>query len=580
MTSNTFFRVWAGAQVVYKNSLTFGTEITNNYCGEAYNGIALINGTPGLSAQEPFNFADNEFENLNFGLVLSGNFDDPNTPNVRPTIAGNTITTALTITPSPFPDIPESAGIWSIYNPGLVIRDNTITGFAAPVGPRPIFGVLVENSPQTQVLCNTINRHTAGVRFSDLCEQSTVRNNFLLDNQAGLIITNNGIIGQQGFDASGADAANFNVWGRTDAAFNPPYAAADMFALVSAGSDGTQSPFLAPTDDTPLAPLAGLGTFTFNPLNLQNGWFNPSTLAIDFDCVNAPLSSDCIDVFPDAQFSYQPPTGCVDHFFFTSGGGYSINDLGLVVRVATDSLVFPKFTTQSRYRMKQDLFDVLTRDVPLRNAHPALAQFYTTSLGTNLYRLWQLDSTLASGNLVHAAQLNAALQPQNMLEANERAFNTLAIALAEADSLTPTQLNELVALAQRCPLSDGRAVYRARVLRARFHGPWVGYPDVCTDYATLMRTTDRTTTQPDNTLRFRLHPNPTQGRVTVSRIGGAGEVHLEITNLTGNPVLTTTLPADAPAQELKLDGLAAGVYLCRFVQNGQTLETQKLVLTR
>jgi hypothetical protein len=407
-----------------------------------------------------------------------------------------------------------------------------------------------------------------------------VRHNYILDNQAGVVIFNNGIIGQQGFDATGADAANFNVWGRTAPALNPPYAAADMFALVSAGSDGTQSPFLAPTDDSPLAPLASLGTFTFNPLNLQNGWFNDVTLAIDPNCNPGGQVGVCIDVFPDAQFSYQPPTGCVDHFFFTSGGGYSINDVGLALRVATDSLTFPKFTTQSRYRMKQDLFDVLTRDVPLRNAHPALAQFYTASLGTNLYRLWQLDSTLAAGNLGHAAQLNAALQPQNLLEANERAFNTLAIALAEADSLTPTQLDELVALAQRCPLSDGRAVYRARVLRARFHGPWIGYPDVCTDYTTQMRTTDRTTTQPDNTLRFRLHPNPTQGRVTVSRTGGAGAVNLEITNLTGNPVLTATLPADAPAQELKLDGLAAGVYLCRFVQDGQTLETQKLVLTK
>jgi hypothetical protein len=81
--------------------------------------------------------------------------------------------------------------------------------------------------------------------------------------------------------------------------------------------------------------------------------------------------------------------------------------------------------------------------------------------------------------------------------------------------------------------------------------------------------------------QFILHPNPTQGQLTVRRSGNGGSrVELEITTPRGQVLVRGTLRPTDRETVLNLESLAAGVYLCRFVQDGQTLETQKLVLTK
>jgi hypothetical protein len=81
--------------------------------------------------------------------------------------------------------------------------------------------------------------------------------------------------------------------------------------------------------------------------------------------------------------------------------------------------------------------------------------------------------------------------------------------------------------------------------------------------------------------QFILHPNPTQGQLTVRRSwSGLSRVELEITTPRGQVLVRGTLRPTDRETVLNLESLAAGVYLCRFIQNGQTLETHKLVLTR
>jgi hypothetical protein len=80
---------------------------------------------------------------------------------------------------------------------------------------------------------------------------------------------------------------------------------------------------------------------------------------------------------------------------------------------------------------------------------------------------------------------------------------------------------------------------------------------------------------------FILHPNPSQGQLTVCRSGGTGQrVDLLITTVGGQVLVRGHLRPTDRETVLNLESLAAGVYLCRFVHNGANLETHKLVLTR
>ena len=81
---------------------------------------------------------------------------------------------------------------------------------------------------------------------------------------------------------------------------------------------------------------------------------------------------------------------------------------------------------------------------------------------------------------------------------------------------------------------------------------------------------------------FSLYPNPAQKRVVVNLAGGVGTAGagvISLCDLTGRVLLRKAVVAGAPAAELDLENLAAGVYLVQVEQGGRRY-TQRLLHTR
>jgi hypothetical protein len=175
-------------------------------------------------------------------------------------------------------------------------------------------------------------------------------------------------------------------------------------------------------------------------------------------------------------------------------------------------------------------------------------------------------------SLIEAANQNAPAD--SLYEANEQAFNTLAIkAAASIDSLSGSELSALFSLANQCPLSGGDAVFRARSLY-RLADPTYRFDNaaLCQPSAALRAP------EAAAPLDFKLFPNPTFG-LTVLEFSTsiAGSVNVTLYSLQGQPVLQQTAGEGAQHIILETAVLPGGTYFCRVTGVDGITGVKKLV---
>jgi hypothetical protein len=175
-------------------------------------------------------------------------------------------------------------------------------------------------------------------------------------------------------------------------------------------------------------------------------------------------------------------------------------------------------------------------------------------------------------SLIEAANQNAPAD--SLYEANEQAFNTLAIkAAASIDSLSGSELSALFSLANQCPLSGGDAVFRARSLyhlvdpTYRFNNSALCQPNAAIQAPKA--------TPP---LDFKLFPNPTSG-LTVLEFSTplSGRANVTLYSLQGQPVLQQTAGKGAQHILLETAALPGGTYFCKVMGANGVMGVKRLV---
>ena len=209
---------------------------------------------------------------------------------------------------------------------------------------------------------------------------------------------------------------------------------------------------------------------------------------------------------------------------------------------------------------------------------------YTNSVG----QFYRVDSLLqlgiSTGNISTISQaklLNASISTPNLLEQNEKWLNATYIDMqtTEPDS---TILLMLEQLAIKCPQYDGEAVYQARSLLMYYFGK--SYNSIC-DMQNIQpsgsRTVNTATVQTEPTyVSASVYPNPTHKDITVTYTKGEGNeaAVFELYNMVGELVVNQTLTENKTT--LSLSDLSNGIYIYIIKQDGVTLQTNKLVLSK
>ena len=156
---------------------------------------------------------------------------------------------------------------------------------------------------------------------------------------------------------------------------------------------------------------------------------------------------------------------------------------------------------------------------------------------------------------------------------NEIYFSTIA---KEVYTFTPTQLMEIIEIANQCPLAGGAAVYKARGLWSTVNDS-LAFDDtgVCNALGMSMRKPHTVTTPPKAVAV--IYPNPANRELNVYCPDIVeNEALLSIYDLTGKRLMSVILTQSN--QKIALDKITKGIYLVQIVSQNKMLLNEKLII--
>jgi hypothetical protein len=174
---------------------------------------------------------------------------------------------------------------------------------------------------------------------------------------------------------------------------------------------------------------------------------------------------------------------------------------------------------------------------------------------------------------------NAAIATGALIEANHKAVNEVYLSTLAKDitEFTPAQAADLFEVANQCPLTGGNAVFRARAIYGLIDDDQE-YDDAALCLQQGLITKNKPADAPPTCL---LLPNPAKDQATLVLDAPLSEpATLLLTNALGAVALSVRVPAEQLRTELKLAGLAPGIYHYTLRGLQGTLGTGKLAVER
>lgn len=208
-----------------------------------------------------------------------------------------------------------------------------------------------------------------------------------------------------------------------------------------------------------------------------------------------------------------------------------------------------------------------------------LQAFYARMQNSNIARFTEAEQSINSGKFESAASAIQAIQPSNLQEDNLKQVYLIMLGMREhSERVTDADKLALWNIASQCEHTGGEAVVKARTLNNRLHNQAMVYADACLPNNNTLRQ-DNTATEAG--ILFNIYPNPGNGEVTVDYDGLNGQdATLNIYDVNGGLLHSTTLPASSKRIQLHAKDLANGVYMYKVASNTVTLKTGKIIILK
>ncbi len=228
------------------------------------------------------------------------------------------------------------------------------------------------------------------------------------------------------------------------------------------------------------------------------------------------------------------------------------------------------------YRTKQDSA-MLNYDTIFVNFRDSMA--YTVT-GT-LYEINNLFSdTIGNIDTALIIMLNNSIIPGNIIEENYKTvndiyINTIAIGI---DSLTPSQINELISIAEQCPYTGGNAVFSAGVILSALLDTNIYYNCDIINFKNYQTTNIEK--KENNVLIGKIYPNPNSGQLFLEYDLPEGKTgKLIIYNTLGDKICSYSLQSELKTLIINKD-LSNGIYFYKIVVDDKVIINKKLIIIR
>jgi hypothetical protein len=263
-------------------------------------------------------------------------------------------------------------------------------------------------------------------------------------------------------------------------------------------------------------------------------------------------------------------------------------DLEYALAVAAENTEYTDFEEGGRENDEEWIYNWLRNNVSARAQYPILDAFYLNRYSGLVGQLNRIDEAIAAlGDSILRSQPQAwltahanALTMNNTLDttvlfgANAKKMNAffLSSMLPNSEEWSAEEKEMIETLALSCPYTQGTAVYKARVLYARFAPP-THFDDlvICNSqgvYKNGPSKLDQLIYQLNHTQKksaaswyqesIEVYPNPAHREL---KIKGKQLRHFQLTDILGIPVFSSSLNEKQETHSFQLPELKTGVYL-------------------
>lgn len=520
--------IYATNIAILQNTFSPGSG-SGNYLGKAVN-ITSPNNFPltvAPSSVAPYTQAisieDNSINNAFRGIYVNG------VTGFKTAIKNNTITLADDnyFTPPSQHGIElantyaanDSSGVYEIS--GNVLSAQNLTNTAVS-----LVDCSINTGTNTPVVvCNALSNAYNGFVFNSTNDETIWGGNTMQPMARGLVLDQNGIIGQQG---TGSTVAN-NKWNGTWT--NPT----NYATYVGVNSVAQNSPMWVKTGST--FPPTNNGTV------VPSLWYNAAnTLSVstgnDYQCSgllnNRPASVPNVANYSDAEAHYLAET--------------------------------------VKYRF-------LHMNTGIMNSDPIFSTFYNAYQTANPGLLMDVEQNIYDGNVSSAATILSGITATNTIESNYVTFyqvyiNYLSNAYDVDDS------TDLVTLAGLCPGEEGGAVLQARALYNSIYNTDRIYPECGSAGGRPGKETTQSTLQKNETnWEVGIFPNPASNAITLISKAESEALKIEIRDVNSRLVLQKELKTSRFLANLELE-LINGVYFVTIKSAENETNHKKLLIAK
>ena len=535
---------------INKNTIDFGS-VTNG------NGIVVWEITPPSTLFGVANMFFNTITNAHTGISVM-NLSTTN-------VVSNTISVAT---------VPAGQYAYGIFGQNIinnsVFEGNSISG---SIITNPLMIGIRASGNSLRVCSNSLSTLGCGLYFEgNMVPQTKVIKNSMNNLGTGLIVSN-GAIGPQGAQVFqfliNYRVTRDNKWTGTYSPTKPH--------LMSLNSNGNLSRFYVKNNPWFYFPLFS----TVNPSN------------------TIPYAAIPVTGFQNAMSEW-----CGN---FNSGYGHksmSIDSLQqsdstmryqLAQQIIAGNATYPVFDGQSKWIGRHNLYKDLLNDTLFFNSDTALISFKNNSdnnamgvierAGPTAIKAAAGEDVLTSGiELPTTANSLLSVQPANDIESNF--VNVYTILLQNHNnglSFTQSEVSDLTTIANKCPYSDGSAVYIARAILFKVNGVLVNYLNDC-ERAPQESKSFMITQQDEAAIDitgFKLYPNPNDGNMILDyTLNQSDKGEMAIYDIAGKLIARFDLNTTNNKLLINNIELKDGIYFYQIKVNDKMVKSDKLIIIK
>ncbi len=410
---------------------------------------------------------------------------------------------------------------------------NLVDGSTTNLNQTAHIGIQHNLSPG-QIQCNITDDLSIGFRFSGAATPTFYRGNSINHHRAGIQFTASAVIGAQGSLVPGFCNGNL---------FNGNF---DQFGVEGLpGFQPQYSQFFIPVPFT--SPFVSTTSFSTPPHLFVTAGPNPTI--------------------------YSCTVGFCHHGF--TGDGEESMSTSLAEDVAQAELNPLILEVETEYMAQQQLYDELKLDSSLQDTTSILQAFYLIASQNDIGKLNEVEETFGAfadssytgdslaleAVLNEAEAKNAEVTGNNPIDENEKMVNEIYLAtIARGNTgFNSDQLDELRFIADKCPVVDGPAVYRARSILWLIEPELWWEDDLICGTALKMEEEKIKDNQPGIAPTF-IFPNPVSNIAVLSIGVDHGDASLLIYNSTGEVVNSFSIPEDQNIFSFEMTNMPQGIY--------------------